>query len=127
MLVVQEDDVREMRREIERIKNAVDDISHIQAQQAKADPRFMQSVLKVLSKTKARVKIYLQVNGKRSVTEVAKAAGVDVSTASRHLAALYDEGIIGAEDVKGERVYRTNNLERALNLSREVKKIADDS
>ena len=124
--MVQEDDLRAMRREIERLKDKVDDIGHIQAQQVKADGKVRANELNLLT-NRTRAQLYLEVDGKRSVTELAQAVGKHKSTASTHLSTMYEEGIVGADDVKGERVYKKNNLERALNLSREVRKIVDNS
>lgn len=125
-----EDDLGEMRREVERIKHRLDDIGHIQAFQVRASGEAKEEILKFFAGKvgQTRAKLYLEVDGSRSVSEIAEAIDdVSESTASRRLSDMYEYGLIGSDTERGAKVYHHTVLERALKLTKALEDRAYDS
>lgn len=120
--MVQEDDVREIRREVERIKDRIDDIGHIQALQVRADGNAKKLVLDYFSGPggKNRARIYLAADGTKGVTEIADELDVAAGLVTMRGQEMYERGLLGWESVGNTKVYHKTVVERALNLSREL-------
>lgn len=127
--MVAEDDVREMRREIERIKDRVDQIAHVQAQQVKAEGQVEEYILEYFAgaRGRKRAQIFLAADGRRGVTEIAVLVNVGNATASRSLKRMEELGILGSFWKEGSKSYHQTALARELHLQRRIKKIADSS
>lgn len=127
--MVQEDDIQELRREVERIKDRIDDIGHIQALQVRALGDIKELVLDYFSGLggKNRARIYLAADGTKGVTEIAKEVGVAQGLVTMRCQELYDLGLLGWESDGNTKYYHKTVIERALNLSKELKSIAVDS
>lgn len=124
-----EDDIHEMRRELERIKDRVDQIGHIQAQQVKADGEMLDWLLDFFEGKggSTRAAIYLAVDGNRGVREIGEAAGVDKGHASRTLKRMEEYGMLGSQIVAGAKVYHRSFLAKELHLHRRLEKLAYNS
>lgn len=127
--MVHEDDVREIRREVERIKDRIDDIGHIQALQVRADPEARKLVLAYFSGSggRNRARIYLAADGTKGVSEIAVELGVAQGLVTMRCQEMYERGLLGWEAVGNSKVYHKTVIERALNLSRELESVAFDT
>lgn len=125
----QEDDMRELRLEVERIKDRVDDMGHIQALQVRANPDVEQLILDYFSGSggQNRAKIYLAADGTKGVREIAKAAGVSTGLVTMRCQEMHRLGLLGWEPAGNSKHYHKTVIERALHLSRKLESIANGS
>lgn len=123
----QEDDLRELRREVERIKDRVDDMGHIQALQVRANPDVEELILEYFSGPggQNRAKIYLAADGTKGVTEIAEEVDVATGLATMRCQEMHRLGLLGWEPVGNSKHYHKTVIERALNLSRKLAPIAN--
>jgi hypothetical protein len=126
--MVDEDDLREMRREVEEIRDEVADMSHIQSLQVRADGRVESLVLRYFESgaTETKVAIYLAVDGKRSSAEIADEVGRHAAQVTRYGNQMIERGILGVSWVNGRKVLRYTRLERTIHLRRRLQALADD-
>lgn len=128
--MVEEDDIREMRREIEEIRDRVTDISHIQSLQARAEGKVEELVLDFFRKgaTETKVEIYLAANDRRSGAEIADEVEIDPAQVSRYANQMASEpwGILGFRWDGNSKIYHKTPLEPALNLSRLLRGLVSD-
>lgn len=123
-----EDDLRELRREVEAIRDDVADMRHIQSLQVRADGRVATSATQYFESgaTETKVAIYLTADGKRSSAEIAEVVGCDAALVTRYGKQMLALGILGASWLKRRKVLRHTHLERAIRLSALLKKLVDD-
>lgn len=124
-----EDDVREIRRELERVRDQIDDIKNIQALQVRAMGDIRELVLDYFSGRggENKAKIYLAANGERSVTEIADKVGVSKGYVTRKCKEMHDLGLLGWEPHGNSKLYHPTVIERALHLSNDLKSDVLDS
>jgi hypothetical protein len=128
MKMVDEDDLRELRREVEAIRDDVSDMSHIQSLQVRADGRVAAEAIKYFDSgtTRTKVTIYLAVDGKRSVGEIAEMVERHHSRVTRYGQEMEVLGILGSSTRQGRKIFRHTQLERAIQLSTLLKARAVD-
>lgn len=128
--MVEEDDLREVRREIEEIRDEVTDINHVQSLLARADERVIDLVLDYFRSgaTETKVKFYLAVDDTRSASEIAEEVGVDPAQISRYGREMTSQhwGILGVRWEGGRKIYHHTTLERAFNLSVLLRDLVSD-
>lgn len=124
-----EDDLRELRREVERIKDRIDDIGHIQALQMRADAANKEHILKYFEGRggDSKARIYLAADGSRSVSEIAREVGLDQGQVTRKCQEMYEHGLLGWHADGTSKCYHKTVIERALRLSRDLEKIVNSS
>lgn len=125
--MVEEDDIREMRREIEEIRDEVADINHVQSLMARADGRIATLVLGYFrtGATETKVAIYQTVDGKRNGSEIASAVGIDQAQVSRYGRQMVQQDILGDSWYGAEKIYHHTHLERAIHLSTLLRELVD--
>jgi hypothetical protein len=123
------DDLREIRREIERIKDRIDDIGHIQALQVRALGEVKKLVLSYFSGPGAtnKARIYLAADGSRSVSEIAAYVEINQGYVTRKCQEMFKLGLLGWQSHGRNKCYHKTIVERALHLSSDLESIADDS
>lgn len=128
--MVEEDNLREMRREIEEIRDRITDISHVQSLQARADGRVEELVLSYFRSgaTETKVGVYLSANDQRSGAEIAAEVGVDPAQVSRYTKQMTSQkwGILGFRWDGNRKVFHYTPLEAALNLSGLLRDLVND-
>lgn len=128
--MVEENDLREMRREIEEIRDEVTDMSHIQSLQARADGRVEKLVLEYFRRgaTETKVAVYLAANDERNASEIAAEVGIDPGQVSRYGRQMSSQewGILGFRRDGNQKIYHHTKLEPALNLSRLLRDLVSD-
>lgn len=128
--MVDEDDIREMRREIEEIRDEVTDINHVQSLLARADERVVNLVLDYFRKgaTETKVKFYLAADGTRSASEIADEVGIDPAQISRYGQEMTSQhwGILGVRWEEGRKIYHPTTLERSFHLSALLQDLVSD-
>ena len=127
--MVDEDDLRELRREVEEIRDDIADMSHIQSLQGRADGRVEQLAMRYFEDgaTETKVAIYLAVDGKRSGTEIATEVGRDKALVSRYGKQMIELGILGFSWLDGKtKVLRYTRMESTIHLRRRLQTLVDD-
>lgn len=128
--MVEEDDLREIRREMEEIRDDVSDINHVQSLLARADERVMDLVLGYFQSgaTETKVKFYLAADDERSASEIAEEVGIDPAQISRYGKEMTSQhwGILGVRWEDGHKIYHHTTLERAFNLSARLRDLVSD-
>lgn len=126
--MIEEDDLREMRREVEEIRDKVADMSHIQGLQVRADGRVEELVMAYFQEgaTETKVRIYLAADGKRSSAEIAEIVERHPSQVTRYGNEMIQWGILGVSWIKSTKVLRHTRLERTIHLTRQLRTLVDD-
>lgn len=91
-----------------------------------SDPNVLEFALELFRKhNRTFVPLYLIVDGRLNVTEIATKLGKDVGNTSRSLKELRERGFIDlADEVKGGAIYKKNQFERILRLSDKLAKLS---
>jgi predicted transcriptional regulator len=105
-----------------RILNLERQVENIDAKLAvslAADPKIIDAAVNLFKRRKATlVPLYLAVDGKQNVTEIARKLKKDIGNVSRALKELHAYGYIDKiDEATGGAVYKKNQFERILGLS----------
>lgn len=102
-----------------RIDNRTDSMSHSLDWLVRAsEPQLKETLIKAFGKSMVRVQVYLALDGKRNVNDLAKALGLVREAVSREIAWLRKKGLIEAIDADGRgTIYRRAQLDSIIRLS----------
>lgn len=111
-----------------RILNLERQVENIDAKLAislASDPRVLQAALDLFRRRrKSLLPLYMAVDGRKNVTQIAEELGKDIGNASRYLKELHDRGFIDkVDEVTGGAIYKKNQFERILRLSERLENL----
>ena len=83
----------------------------------------LDELLSVFANKKRRAEVYLMINGKLSVSELAKKLNMKQPNVSRHITPLKNDALIEIKSLKnGEYIYKKTELEHIFKISEILKK-----
>ncbi len=105
-----------------QIQHKVDSLEQTTAFALRADSdKHLGSVMKIFGKGKNRAKIYLAVNGDRSVQQIAELLSIKPQNVSPALKILREEGLIEMRDSQGNSdIYAKTPLDRTLQITKKL-------
>ena len=111
-------DVKEIRWRVEGIESSVDLLVRANRKEILQD--LMENFF---GKSKERVKVFLEVDGQKSVEEITKSLNIQGPNVSRRLSELKDEGLIELRTISdGRYIYATTKKVHILNLESKLRK-----
>ncbi|MGY5863284.1 MAG: hypothetical protein RTV41_01655 [Candidatus Thorarchaeota archaeon] len=106
---------------IEKMKWRLESIDSSQILMIKADrKKYLEVVKGVFGKSKAKVKVYRNIDGKRSQKKLASDLGMDESNLSKEIRALREGGLIEVKQITkdGSHIYKKTKWDRILSISK---------
>jgi len=83
----------------------------------------LDELLTVFTNSKRRAEVYLIIDGKLSVSEIAKKLDMKQPNVSRHITPLKNDALIEIKNLKnGEYIYKKTELEQIFKISRILRK-----
>ena len=127
--MVDEDNLLAVRREVERIKDRLDDIGHIQLLEVRTRKEVRDHVMAffVGAAGRTRASVYLAADGKLGVRGIASAVGVDFSHVAKICKSMQELGLLGSEGIGSRKVYYKTALEDAFHITKALKRLANDT
>ncbi len=103
-----------------RIEHKVDSLDQTAAFALRADaPKHFDSLRAIFKKSRRRVQIYLAVNGRRGVQEIAEHLNIKRQNVGPELRVLAEEGLIEIRDTEGGKdIYAKKPLDHSLRVSK---------
>lgn len=92
-----------------------------------SDPRILEAALDLFNRRKrSLLPLYLAVDGRMNVSEIAEHVEKDVGNTSRYLKELHERGFIDLIDkARGSAIYKKNQFEKILRLSEKLEKFVE--
>ncbi len=116
MSSISEKDIKEIKWKVEGIDKSIDLLVRANRKEILSD------IMQFFGKSKERVKVFLEVDGEKTVGQLSDSLGTSVN-ASRRLTELADEGLIEVIKVtRAGKVYKKTDKVKVLNLEKLLRK-----
>jgi predicted transcriptional regulator len=114
---VMEKDLREIKAKVEGIDKSVDLLVRANRKQ------IIEDLMAFFGKSKDRVKVFLAMDGEKSVNQIANELGMKVQNVSKRITELDREGLIRFKKLIGHsKIYEQTEKVAILNLKKEIEK-----
>lgn len=110
-----------------RIDNRTDSMRHSLDWLVRAnEPQLKETLIKAFGRSAVRVQVYLALDGKKNVNDLAKALELVREAVSREIAWLIKKGLITPIDADGRgTIYKRTQLDSIIHLSEELAGLFD--
>jgi len=89
-----------------------------------SEPQLKEALIKAFGKSAVRVQVYLAVDGRKNVNDVAKALGLVRENVSREIAWLKKKELIAPIDADGRgTIYKKTQLDSIIHLSEDLARL----
>jgi DNA-binding transcriptional ArsR family regulator len=113
MDTVSERDIREIKHRVEGIEKSVDLLVRANRKDIIAD------LMNFFGKSRERVKVFLEVDGERTVGQIAKVLQMEAQNVSRRITELFEEGLIKVKKItKAGKIYEKTEKVQILDLEK---------
>ena len=90
------------------------------------EPQLKETLIKAFGNSKVRVQVYLALDGRKNVNDVAKALDLVRENVSREIAWLKKKGLIAPIDADGRgTIYKRAQLDSIIHLSEDLARLHD--
>jgi predicted transcriptional regulator len=112
-----ERDIREIKNRVTGLDNSVDLLIRANRKEITAD------LMDFFGRSGDRVRVFLAIDGEKTVGEIAKQVKIDITNVSRRITELFDEDLVYLKknSQKGK-IYEMTRKVKILNLEKELKK-----
>jgi DNA-binding transcriptional ArsR family regulator len=114
---VSEKDIKEIKWKVEGIDKSIDLLVRANRKE------IINDIMQFFGKSKERVRVFLEIEGEKTVGQLSDSLGIKTENVSRRLTELTDEGLIRVKKVtRAGKVYEKTDKVKVLNLEKLLRK-----